>query len=106
MVTSVKESLNFDGEAAIDFLGPPDALGDYKTNIKDIITNTATFGQANFGSVFGWNVYLRCKDPENKCGRSPGRMAYTVNKLKNDPDGRDAKTVQEKRDVSLYQILN
>lgn len=99
MANSVKDSLDFNGEAAIEFLGPPAALGDYKTNVKDIITRTATFGQANFGSVFGWNVYIRCNDPDKVCSKSPGRLAYTINKLKNDPNGREAKTVQEKRDV-------
>jgi hypothetical protein len=100
MAKTVKDSLDFNAPAAIDYLGPPNALGDYKTNIKDMITRASAFGQATFGRVFGWNVYIRCNDPDGKCAAKKTAFAHTVNKLKNDPNGRESKTLKEKRESS------
>jgi len=48
MTKSVKENLDFDRHAAVEFLGSSGALGDCKKNIKNMITRTASFGQATW----------------------------------------------------------
>lgn len=90
MAKSIKDSININEAAYLEYLGPPNKLKAFDFNIKNMFSKASTFGQGSIGepTLFKWDVYVRCDDYLKRC--SPNTGAYTTNKKKNEPNGPDA----------------
>jgi hypothetical protein len=94
------DNLDFNEAAALEFLGPPGLIGGYKDNVIGILKQVKSFGQGS-GAVptpFKRAVYIRCDDWQHGCLRNgPNAMAYTENRIQNQPDGRKPANDGEKK---------
>jgi hypothetical protein len=90
IANTIKDSININEAAALEYLGPPSQVSKFAHNIKDIFERASTFGQGSKGTptLFKWDVYVRCDDYKNRCRSRTG--AYTTNYKKNDPQGPEA----------------
>jgi hypothetical protein len=100
MAHNVKDDINFNNAAELQFLGPPGYNLNRRENIQAVFEKASGFGQGSWRvpAASRIDVYVRCDDRLDKC--KSGAPAYTENKMKNQPDGPKPKTVQEHREAS------
>ena len=83
MAAAVKDNIDFNEEAAVEFFGPPPYSDKYAANVRDIVNFASEFGQGSkwYPAPYKWQVYIQCDDWNKRCRSNSGRKAYAGNYL-------------------------
>jgi hypothetical protein len=96
MAAAVKDNVDLNEAASVEYFGPPVFSEDYKDEIRGVFSNAATFSQGSkwTPTPFKWDAYVRCDNWKGNCN-TRGVAAYNVNKI-GTPEGKDAKSDDER----------